>query len=485
LLGTLLILAGAAAVFALGAMVGGRFLFPPRQETGENRGLAQAEGETERETPTAGDATAGEPEGSEVSTGGEDSASEEQSRQGERVASDGPTPEQGSPESGPEAPAPARVGEAQEGPLEGARPAQNETPTSADPRKQAVFRKALGDARVSLSERDLAGAAEHLATAAGAVQSPEDAAELARMQTLNDHLTEFWKGIRQSVSGLHGSQELKVGESVIVVVEASEDSLVVRAAGRNYRFGITEIPHKLVMVLANQWFADDPSSRVLMGTYLAVDRDGDLAQARQLWERAASEGAELADLMPELAHARATGSGAAGGKIGPPTDESKLAEARRQVRARFQVEFDSAANQAGKVALAEKLVEASSECDDLVTRYVMLVDARDTAASAGEAGLAVQAIDALDAVYAIDALDSKTSVLVQASESVRGLSGQKEVAQCALELIPKLAEAKRLDQARRVAEVAVASAKEARNVSLLRQARAVHQQVEALRQQQD
>ena len=81
---------------------------------------------------------------------------------------------------------------------------------------------------------------------------------------------------------------------------ASEDRVVLRAAGRNYRYATMDIPHKVVTTLADRWFTDGPVKRVLIGTYHAVDRHGDLDQARRLWEQAGREGLDVTDLMPEL-----------------------------------------------------------------------------------------------------------------------------------------------------------------------------------------
>jgi hypothetical protein len=135
------------------------------------------------------------------------------------------------------------------------------------------------------------------------------------------------------------------------------------------------------------------------------------------------------------------------------------------------------------VKLAERLVTASTEVEDGGTRYVMLVEARDAAVTAGNAGLALQAIDQLDENYSVDALGLKVAVLEQLSQNARGISVQKEIAQNGVALVAKAVEAKRLDEALRLAELSVEAAKEARSVSLLREARTVYQQVEALRSQ--
>jgi hypothetical protein len=64
----------------------------------------------------------------------------------------------------------------------------------------------------------------------------------------------------------------------------------------------------VLTALVNQSFTRTPDSKVIVGTFLAMDKEGDRERARMLWEDAAKHGQSLGkDLLPEL-------------KIPPPDD---------------------------------------------------------------------------------------------------------------------------------------------------------------------
>jgi hypothetical protein len=449
---TLIGLIAVALVFALAIPIGYRFLHRPLKQS-------QEDAETAADEPSSGTSATVAPQLSGATNIGADTS--------KPVAAKG-----------------GQVETLREPPEVSASPPENATTAQAQPsdpvvdaQQQVAFRKAVADVRTSLGERDPETAATHLATATTYAQTAEEETELARLHVLKDHLEEFLRGIRQCVSRLQGGEEFELGDTIVVVVEAREDLLIVRAEGRNYRYAIRHIPHRLILALADQWYANRPSSRVLIGTYHALDQDGDRQQARLLWQQAAIEGFDVEDLMPELARSRGPERGGAD-VDSAQSDEEILTEERDKVRRLFQAEYDAATDPAGQSALAQKLIASQSQENSPTTRQAMLTEAREMATIAGKAALAIRAIDALDRT-ATESLDLKTSTLVQVSENARGASSQRELAQVSLQLIPTLIEANRLEDARRLTELADTAAREAGNTTLLRRARTIQQQLEA------
>ncbi len=171
-------------------------------------------------------------------------------------------------------------------------------PTGDDPQKRAAFRKALGEARVAMAEREYADAKKALSVAASLAQSADDRKELQRLEQLEAHLDGFWKSIRDVMPKLDGT-EMPIGNTFISIVEADDQHVLVKAAGQMRRYGVgtPDMPIKLITAIAEQRFKSDPTWNALYGAFHAMDRDGDRAKARQLWEQAGKLGA---DVLAEL-----------------------------------------------------------------------------------------------------------------------------------------------------------------------------------------
>ena len=355
-----------------------------------------------------------------------------------------------------------------------------------DAAKQAALKQALADARIALSERDLAGAQQHLNTAGANAQTPEEEAAVERLRTLRGHLEQFWEGIRKSVAELESGEELIIGDTRVAVVEASRERLIVKA-GVNRVFQIDEIPASLVRVLADRWFAKEPSSKVFLGAFLAVDPKGDRQRARRLWQEAGQAGLDVRGLLQELdefGRGKPSGGSAKVQKTAPPADGARLGQAKELVRQTYKKEYDGANTAVDRFQLARKLLEDAPGTDDNPeARYVMFCEARDLAIAAGKATVACEAIDGMARFYTVDSLTLKREALTEAAEAAKTLSGHKEVAQSGLALIQPAVEAKRLDEAGRLAKLAVEAAKKARSAPMIKEAMSFQQYVQTLKGQ--
>ena len=179
-------------------------------------------------------------------------------------------------------------------------PRSNPPTLQIDLQKQATFTKEASQVRAAMSGRNVEAAQRHLEVARKNAQTPEETARVARLQRMLDYLNQFWDGMSQSVASLEAAQELAVMKTRVVVVESSRQHLIIRAAGKNRRYAIEDIPTVLVLSIVQDCFPDEPWAKALIGTFLTVDPDGDRTRARQYWQQATQGGIDVEQLMPEL-----------------------------------------------------------------------------------------------------------------------------------------------------------------------------------------
>ena len=175
-------------------------------------------------------------------------------------------------------------------------------PARVDPERQAAFRRQIVSARAAMSRRDPAASRRLLAAARKDVQTPDEEAEVTRLESLTGKLDEFWKAMSRLLAEQMPAQEITVGDKPMIVVESGKNLLTLRYEARSVRYTLKTLPRSVVEAIAREGLdlAKDPSSLVLLGTFLAFDPQGDRRLARQLWQNAAQQGHDVSDLMPEL-----------------------------------------------------------------------------------------------------------------------------------------------------------------------------------------
>jgi hypothetical protein len=356
-----------------------------------------------------------------------------------------------------------------------------------------------------MADRDTDGSRRQLQAAVANAQTPEDRAELERLQIMQQHLEEFWRVLGNSVAGLPYPSELPIGDTRVAVVETDRKGLWIRSAGRNEYYTVKGMPIPLAMAVVSQSFHKDAETQMIVGTFLAADNDGDPRRARQLWQQAAQSGIEAAKLLlPELDAERPSGgpsmrsilpsipnrAGPSRGarppeRAGPPrvalpTDQTALDEAKALIQARFGDQFAAATSNADKELLARELISrAKATTDDDAVRLVMLEKARDLAASIGEPGPAFDAVDAMADYFRVDALKLKADVLGKLVPRARGFRSHQQIATEALKVGRQAYDAGDRDLAKQMAALAVDAARDSRSAPLMREAAAAKAQLEA------
>ncbi|HUT92094.1 MAG TPA: hypothetical protein VMY37_21550 [Thermoguttaceae bacterium] len=366
----------------------------------------------------------------------------------------------------------------------------------------------LAAARRAMWSRDLAAARRHVEAAVEAARTPTERTEVERVRKLFESLEAFWGAVHKALGQLESGRELRVGDSMAIVVEARREQLTVRAAGRISTYRIAELPQKLAVALAQQVLPKgQPTTDLHVGSFLAVDVDGDRHEARTHWDRAGADGK---DLLLELALALpvrvartgelvrsplllpdgtngASLSAEPDASVEPPPaprrsvpDDAALARAERLIQELFQADIDNARTGRQKRALAEKLFDIACQTDnDPAAHYVMCRIVRDLAVDVGDPDPFCRYIDEMDRRYEIDALGMKAAAFTNAWRSKNAPPYRTALARQSLQLLDAAVAAKHYPAAAQLVRVAEHGAKAAKDYALAREIEARARQIEA------
>ena len=361
-------------------------------------------------------------------------------------------------------------------------------PSSGTPVKNASFDKALSNARFSMSERDLTGARTHLESARKVATTDQQKHAADRVGIVLDHLEGFWQGMHKAAASLQSGLELPVKDTVVVVVESGPDVLTIRSAGRNLDYRVEELPGALVMAVADSWFEKSGASDLLIATFLCFDGKGHAEMGRSRLQKAAAAGVDVKLFLEEL---KAGGSGtdfektrtgtgpAENAPRSPQIDPEMLRQAKESVRKKFATQIAAAKTPAAKQALARKLMDGAQQAADTPdVQVVMLQEAQRLAIESEQVELTLQVIDALVGLGVASPVPLKADAFERLAKTARG-GDARQIAQAALQLIPKAIEGRDRTTAARLAEVALAAARNSNNAVLMRQAMAAKQQLQA------
>jgi hypothetical protein len=174
----------------------------------------------------------------------------------------------------------------------------------ADPQQRARFLAELAAARKALGERNKQVASERIAAAEKLATSGEQKELLAGIQALPKYVDGFWDAVSEGLEGLEEVGELQVGNTLVSIVEVGSDRLTIRANGQNHRYPLDELPAGLAVAIAKRWFDDRPVNKVYLGAFYFVDPRTGIAEAKRLWEEAASAGVDVKRLLALLSIAK-------------------------------------------------------------------------------------------------------------------------------------------------------------------------------------
>jgi len=307
-----------------------------------------------------------------------------------------------------------------------------------DVRLSSAVVEPLKAARAAMSNRDLEEADSQLARAMAKARTDADKAEISRLQAVLSRLQEFWTAVGHGAKGLHpGQTRFFRGVEVSVVSVDGTEVVLKTQDGEQKAFSTDQrqMDPDLAVSLAEQEIEiRGPVSLVVVGAFEAMDHDGDICRARDLWQQAGAQTVPVDVLMPEveydysqLASANPDGSPDAGpnGDGPPPSDEKKevppaveRTKASKLVEELYGKELTTP-DRKKWLEVAEKLIRQGIEsADSPAAQYCLLDAARRVAAAAGDGNLAFRAVEELERRFQVDQLDLKREVIRRLTKTV-------------------------------------------------------------------
>jgi hypothetical protein len=342
-------------------------------------------------------------------------------------------------------------------------------PTPVDPVQAAKLHRALAAARMKLGERNQEEAKKLIAAATQLAVTPEQHDEVDRFDALEKYVGEFWSAVRDSVKNLKATDEIDLGSTKVIVVEASADALTVHVGGGNRRYQVNQLPSGLAVGLALRWLdPKKPENKVFVGAFYLVDPKTGPEQAKQAWEEAAAAGVDVKNLLPLLQPEKADAAlpEADASRLAVVPDKDSLAKAEKKVREEMDAAFAEAKSASKKSELARKLIDQGDSIDDPARRFVMWREARDLAAEAGQPAILFQAVDHLAGQFRIDPLDMKADALANSPPKTTTVG--RTINEAALKLAEEALAANRPALAKRFLQIALTAAKASSSVELMR-----------------
>jgi hypothetical protein len=362
----------------------------------------------------------------------------------------------------------------------------------------------LQAARDALQRHDTAAARDALAQAAAKAQQPIDKIKISRWQMLCDTLDEFWRVMGQVVARLQPLTIISVGQTEVIVVEASSQSLSLRAEGRNRTYALRQIPSPLVKELAVKSFGKDPESKLVLATYLAIDPKGDRDMARALLLDAMNGGADPGEMILEwpaffdpsaISDFLDVGSRQAAQQmveaaLGPPAgtspDQSKPADTTGPPAETAQpedapdVEVEAADSPAEKSRLAKQLLDSLQTQPDPVEQQLTRVhQARKLATEAGNVGLVLASIEAESKLRRIDRTATLLAALGEVAKAHSKADVHRDIALAAIRAAFDAIQIGKYQEANGLLDLAIASGRKGGSRAIVADALAAKQKLQA------
>jgi hypothetical protein len=177
-------------------------------------------------------------------------------------------------------------------------PTPEPMPVKATPEQTKAFYAKLVEIRDLLGRVDFVTADKELLAVKKLAISEELDNDLASMELMRDYTKEFWRIIKGATKGLEGELQLKT--TIVNVISANEDKIVIRMEGTRREFKINEMPLGLTAAIARKVFNEQPASKAAMGAYCFVTKGAPIEECDNLWNQANGGGVDCKPLQSLL-----------------------------------------------------------------------------------------------------------------------------------------------------------------------------------------
>ncbi len=154
----------------------------------------------------------------------------------------------------------------------------------------------------------------------------------------------------------------------------------------------------------------------------------------------------------------------------PVPDEAAQNAALALITEAYKPDFEAAKTPAQRIAIAKKMLQqAMALRSDPTNQYLLLRTAHDLAGKEGDIATAYTAIAIVQKVFQVDALQLKAAVLADAAKALRPANEQQRIIPSALALVGEAIVADKYEVAKTLGELALDSARRAKNTDLIKQ----------------
>jgi len=173
----------------------------------------------------------------------------------------------------------------------------------------------------------------------------------------------------------------------------------------------------------------------------------------------------------------ANGSSLVAQNRAPVPSDAAQQEVLKLIQEVYGEDHAQAETAAEKTALAHNLVKEAGQSQDLTTRYVLLRVARDLATQAGDVESAWQVVEEIAKSFQVDVFRLKGAAVSQARQSASSTEQRKAIAEHSLALIDEALARDDFVAAKYLGEVALDSARRAREGDLTRRVVAKNREI--------
>ena len=229
---------------------------------------------------------------------------------------------------------------------------------NSDKEKAIALGKLMQDTRNFLTERNIPAAKQSLMEATKIVELDAHKLKLDRLTQLVELSETFWQSVQNQLQELQSDEVITVKETIANVVEYTPDGLLIlRVGGENKRYTMANMPAGLAKYFATRQMAEgDPNGKAIIGAFLLLEPNADVAEVRSLWQESMLAGVDLQSLMPVIDDQYNLADDLLV-QVAVPSD-SELADVTAEFQAQWMQEFAKVQRASDRAELAKKLHES-------------------------------------------------------------------------------------------------------------------------------
>ncbi len=179
----------------------------------------------------------------------------------------------------------------------GATPTEATPPPKTAPSNDAT-QSLVDKLRTALRDRNLTEAAKLEAELMKVAEMPDAKPELAAEVQLSKYATQFWNLVSKGIDTFEGTEEIQIGDEVIVVIEKAKNKLICRVRGKRTEYTVKDMPVAVALAVAEK--TSDKSSAAFdlaKGAVYFTQKVPEASKAKEAWEAAKGKGAAAAELL--------------------------------------------------------------------------------------------------------------------------------------------------------------------------------------------